>query len=95
MRYKLAVILALSIGAAASVYAPTAEARIVVAVGLPVPVYAPSFAVPVARVYGAAPYYGAAQYVAGYRRFGYYGYPHWAFGPRHWDFASRRWGFRR
>jgi hypothetical protein len=95
MRYKLALILALSIGAAASVYAPTAEARVVVAVGLPLAVYAPPFAVPAARVYGAAPYYGAAFYLGGFRRFGYYGYPHRGFGSRDWDFASRRWAYRR
>jgi hypothetical protein len=95
MRYKIALILAASIGATASAYTPTAEAAgVYVGIGLPVPAYArPVVAVvPAAGIfYGPAPYYGAGYYFGGYRRYGhgYYGYARPRFGYRRWGYHWR------
>jgi hypothetical protein len=94
MRYKLALILAVSIGAAASVYTPTAEARVYVAVRPPVPVFARPVvpAAPGAGIYyGAAPYFGAGYYLGGYRRYGYgyHGFPRLGYGYRRWGYHRR------
>ncbi|HSY08184.1 MAG TPA: hypothetical protein VK820_06580 [Steroidobacteraceae bacterium] len=94
MRYKLALILAASLGAAASVYARPAEARVYVGVGLPVPVYAPPVvaAYPGPGYYGPGPYYGTGYFLGGYRgNFGrgFYRYPRLGFGYRHWGHFRR------
>jgi hypothetical protein len=55
MRYATALVAALALGAAASLYTPKADAGVVIGVGLPVPVVAP----PVAYYpYGPAPVVG-------------------------------------
>jgi hypothetical protein len=94
MRYKLALILAVSIGAAASVYTPTAEARVYVAVRPPVPVFVRPAVPAIAGAgiyYGAAPYFGAGYYLDGYRRYGYgyHGFPHLGYGYRRWGHHRR------
>ena len=82
MRYITALVLALSIGAAASFYAPSAQAAgVYVGGGLPAPVYGPPVAVglPIApRFYAGMPWYGPAYYGP---RFWGYGHPY--FGYRH------------
>jgi hypothetical protein len=94
MRYRTALILAAAIGAAASVYTPSADAA-VVAVARPVPVYARHWGPPVPTVgayFGPAPYWwGAGYYFGGYRRFGggFYRYGHPGFGYGHWGYHRR------
>ena len=102
MRYRTALILALSLGAAASLAPPAAKAAgVYVGVGLPAPIYAPPAAacVPFAPgYYGAAPFCGSAYYGARYwgprGYWGGYRYAHPAFNYRGWGGgwgARRRW----
>ena len=99
MRYRTALILALSLGAAASLAAPAAKAAgVYVGVGLPAPIYAPPAVacVPFAPgYYGVAPLCGSAYYGARYwgprGYWGGYRYGHPAFNYRGWGGARRRW----
>lgn len=81
MRYATALVAALALGAAASLYTPKADAGVVVSVGLPVPVVAPP-----AAYYPYAPgpvfgiglgccgpaFYGRPFYGPGFRGPGYF-----------------------
>jgi hypothetical protein len=88
MSYRTALILAASIGAAASVYTPKAEAA-GVWIAPPVAVYAPP--VIAAGYFGPRRYWGAGYYFGGYPRYGrgFYGYGHAGFGYRHWGYHRR------
>jgi hypothetical protein len=55
MRYATALVAALALGASASLYTPSAEAGVVVGIGLPVPIVAPRVAY---YPYGPAPVIG-------------------------------------
>jgi hypothetical protein len=74
MRCARTLILAASIGMAAGIVAPAAEACVVIGVSVPVPVVRPVVvaAAPPAVVY---PVYGPGSYCCGYRHaYGYYAY---------------------
>jgi hypothetical protein len=78
MRYVTALVLAMVIGAAASLYTPSAQAAgVYVGIGLPVPAVVP--AAPAYYPYAPAPYVGIG-FVGprfwGYGYRGYYGYAH-------------------
>jgi hypothetical protein len=80
MRYVTALVLAIVIGAAASLYTPSAQAAgVYVGIGLPVPVPGVVPAVPAYYPYAPAPYIGVG-FVGprfwGYGYRGYYGYAH-------------------
>jgi len=97
MRYKTALILALSLGAAVSLATPAKAAGVYV--GVPAPIYAPAAVacVPFAPgYYGVAPFCGSAYYGARYwgPRGGYWGYGHPAFNYRGWG-GGRGWGAHR
>jgi hypothetical protein len=85
MRYATALVAALALGAAASVYTPKADAGVVVGVGLPVPGIAPAVVAGPGPYYPYAggpvvgfgvrccgPFYGHPYYGPGYRGIGYY-----------------------
>ena len=81
MRKTIALVLAAAIGVAASVYTPSAQAAVVVGVGVPAPLYAPWVA-PAAVAWGPGPYWRAPYYRGnwgwGYRGWGdrgFYGRP--------------------
>jgi hypothetical protein len=97
MRFATVLVLTGLIGAAASVYTPTAQAGVYVGVRVPVPVIAPPVvvapvvSVPIPRVYYAAP---PVPYVAiGWRGPGWgYGYGHWGYhgyGHGRYEFRGR------
>lgn len=97
MRYLTALVLTGLVGAAASVYTPSAQAGVYVGVGLPIPVIAPRVVVnapvgPAYYPYAPGPYVGV-----GYRGPGYggaWGYGHGYRGNWHPGYAYRGgWGY--
>jgi hypothetical protein len=96
MRYAAALVLTSLVGAAASLYTPSAQAGVYVGIGLPVPVVAPPVAVsaPVAPAY--YPYAPAAYVGVGYRGpvWGGYGYGRWGYGPGYRFYGHPGYGYR-
>jgi hypothetical protein len=77
MRYVTALILAVVIGAAASLYTPSAQAAgVYVGIGLPVPAVVP--AVPAYYPYAPAPYVGIGIVGPRFWGYGYRGYSGYA-----------------
>jgi hypothetical protein len=83
MRYATALVAALALGAAASVYTPKADAGVVFSVGVPVPVIGPAVVAPPYYPYVAGPvvgfgvrccgpFYGRPFHGPGVRGAGYY-----------------------
>jgi hypothetical protein len=91
MRYLPALVLALTVGAAASLYTPSANAGVYVGVGLPAPVVtAPGAAPAVVAGVGFAPwYYGPRAW------FGpaYYGPRAWGYGHAYGYWGGYRHGY--
>jgi hypothetical protein len=91
MRYTAALLLTGLVGAAASLYTPSAHAGVYVGVGVPAPVIAPRVVVGVPAYYP----YGPAPYVAvGYRGPAYWGYGRWGYGPGYHFYGHPGYGYR-
>jgi hypothetical protein len=100
MRYGTGLIIALSLGAAASLFTPRAKAGVYVGVGAPAPVYAtpaplcaPGYYAP--GYWGPAALCGPAYLGARYwgPRHGYWGRAYWAHGYRG-GYRGGEWGHR-
>ncbi|MFI4896037.1 MAG: hypothetical protein ACHP9W_06925 [Steroidobacterales bacterium] len=93
MRYIPALLLALSIGAAASLYTPAAQAAgFYVGVGLP----SPAFAAPLAAGVAIAPRHVVLPaYAVAPPWFGYFGPRYWGYGHGFYAYRHGGWGYRR